>query len=180
MLIIEGPDLIGKTTLIERLKKEMPWCGTDAFGLAESADMHAQCMKRMKRATICDRNFLSEIVYGTVLRGRSNLTRDQLGEVVAQFARVGGAMVVLSAPENVYSVECLDRHDRGEAFSREQCARVNSAYRQISSVMQFSQYFVPINMCWSMEERRDGRYVYPGSDERLVQAIVNMYKWTQS
>jgi thymidylate kinase len=73
MLIIEGPDNAGKSTLIEKLKEEFHLKSFHAGGPPKNQsdidkrkiDAHQNCLEKI----IQDRNyFISDIVYGGVLR----------------------------------------------------------------------------------------------------------------
>ena len=79
MLIIEGIDGVGKTTLVEYLQ---------SFGMkkyhfdydAQNMDLFTKYMRVLDEKTdilVLDRSFISEMVYGPVLRNNCKLTIEQ-------------------------------------------------------------------------------------------------------
>lgn len=76
MLIVEGPDGAGKTTLIAELKRYLPWpvapkvVDKDTQRMVNIEDWVVENLERGYQRTIFDRHrLLSEPIYGPVLRG---------------------------------------------------------------------------------------------------------------
>lgn len=106
-LIVEGPDGSGKTTLIERLgltRRHLKslrggvggttpegWGGEDPAAVA-----YIRQLINAPDGTAFDRFYLSEMVYGPILRGRSGISDYDVDLV----RRVAGLM-------NIYTVVCL-------------------------------------------------------------------------
>lgn len=106
-LIVEGPDGSGKTTVIERLgftRRHLKslrgglggstaegWGGTDLAPIA-----YIRQLIESPDETAFDRFYLSELVYGPILRGQAAI-RDAEAEVVRQVASM----------MNIYTVLCL-------------------------------------------------------------------------
>lgn len=143
MLIIEGPDMVGKTTLVPWLQAELRaqllWLRrpdlaekvhTVKFGLEEAAYTTAkQWIARAAPWCVADRFHLSETVYGPLGRGYSNLTPDAAADVDAYLDRHGAVTIVVCATEARYEELIRDVYPtRGEAFTQEVCRRVNQAY----------------------------------------------------
>jgi len=134
MLLVEGPDMVGKTkfcdAVMEYAAKAYPNrpLARDKFGLAESDDMVNACDKRMKPLVVCDRCWISEVVYGVALRGQPRITPAECLSITRKFNAVGGMLVVVWANGETYA-ELTRRHwARGEAFTESQCALVASVY----------------------------------------------------
>jgi hypothetical protein len=78
MLIVEGPDGAGKTTMVNRLEKHLEWpvsprvVSKETEGTADLKDWVERNVKKGFQQTIFDRHrLLSEPIYGPVLRGTS-------------------------------------------------------------------------------------------------------------
>lgn len=79
MLIVEGPDGSGKTTLVRRLQKDLGLpvaprvVGSDTIALVDLAQWTEQNVAGGFQRTIFDRHrLISEPIYGPVLRGRQD------------------------------------------------------------------------------------------------------------
>lgn len=77
MLIVEGPDGAGKTTLIQRLSDELGWPVSEKVVDSQTnamVDLEAWVDENLRRGfqrTIFDRHrLISEPIYGPILRGR--------------------------------------------------------------------------------------------------------------
>ena len=140
MIVIEGPDLIGKTTLCESVRKEWnaiaesdpgPINQVVKFGLGQSDWGVKEYCKFTRRRMIADRMHMSEAVYGIVTRGGSNLSPEQYAMVDGAVVASGGMVVLLWADASAYA-ELMDaHHDRGEMFDAATCANVASAFEVI-------------------------------------------------
>lgn len=80
LTVLEGPDKSGKTTVAKALAKAH---GLDYvhFGPPREADPAAAYVKfliNLKRPTVCDRFFVSEMIYGPLLRGTAMKRLDRL------------------------------------------------------------------------------------------------------
>jgi len=107
-LIVEGPDGSGKTTLIERLglkrlhlkslrggvggTTQEGWGGTDEAPLA-----YAKQLMAAPEGTAFDRFYLSEMVYGPLLRGESAITEDE-ARLVRRVTSARGIGTVICLP----------------------------------------------------------------------------------
>lgn len=107
-LIVEGPDGGGKTTVIEKLRLTRRHLkslrggvgGTTAEGWGGADLAPVAYIRQLIEApdgTAFDRFFLSELVYGPLLRGRAAI-RETDADVVRQVAQVMGIYTVLCLP----------------------------------------------------------------------------------
>lgn len=103
MIIIEGLDGTGKTTLKEGLLSygfksyhfDYDIITTNIF------DKYCKIISGSDKQTVLDRSFISEIVYGNVIRKHSRISYSQLDELACQCAKQGSIIVYLYAPKNV-------------------------------------------------------------------------------
>lgn len=113
IIILEGPDGSGKTTLANKIKDQTGFMllhrshQTDSN--AESLfDEYAQVIKAGKNC-IMDRGWYSEMVYGPVMRGGSAITYPQMYELERLLAKNGALIIHCTAPEATLWKRCLKR-----------------------------------------------------------------------
>lgn len=180
MLLVEGPDMVGKTMLCAELHRRMrehdPRIVRDKFGLPESSRMLEECRARMRENVICDRCWLSEIVYGYTIRGRPSISTAESAECERLFRAAGGFLVVVTADAECYARLTELHHSRGEAFTAEQCREVNAAYAEGFKHGRLGRYRLPKpDVHLHMRLREDGSIRYPGEDSLMVDLIGSLY-----
>ena len=101
IVIIEGADKTGKTTLAKKLAADLGWryehFGAPAKG-SRAADQYLNYLKNLKRPTIIDRFHIGETIYGKLLRGESQVN-DQEMTVLNRWINKLNGMVVLMEPQ---------------------------------------------------------------------------------
>lgn len=126
IIIIEGPDGSGKTTLANKIKEQTGYMllhrshQTDAN--PESLfDEYAQVIKAGKNC-IMDRGWYSEMAYGPVMRGTSIISYPQMYELERLLAKNGALLIHCTAPEQTLWKRCLKRGEdyvtKREAFHK--------------------------------------------------------------
>lgn len=114
IIILEGPDGSGKTTLANTLSKQ-----TGYFVLhrsqpkteedkARMMDEYMQVIKAGKNC-IMDRSWYSEMVYGPVMRDASVINYPQMYALEKQLARVGGLVIYCTGSLQTLWKRCLAR-----------------------------------------------------------------------
>lgn len=108
MIIIEGPDGVGKTTLSKRLSKDL--------GVPLAPKKHVEAPKDPRTYTykalgpavtgegdplIWDRLFFSELVYGTIVRDGPALSMPEQAYVMRVLKTLGCPVIFCSAPADV-------------------------------------------------------------------------------
>lgn len=143
MLIVEGPDLVGKTTLCNAMLKKW-WDNPRTYGsypiiyahfsrLPASWHYLKSYMPYITRYTIMDRFHISELCYGEVTRGKTSLTPGYLRILEAMLALAGSYTVVITAEEAWLKqrYEKLVAEGRDEMFKLDQVLTVNKAYETV-------------------------------------------------
>jgi len=189
MLIIEGPDRVGKSTFVKELIRRLGELnggkepGTDHFGLEDSAlDTVDGYAPRIKPWTVSDRGWLSEVVYGEELRGHSNVTPNMRYILDGMQAAAGGFTVLVHARKNLYA-HLLDLHwSDEEAFGKKDLAKAAARFQKIAEAPRFG---VPANiMTVAVTQAVPGsamsRILYPTalrppSDADPVSVIAGLY-----
>jgi predicted ATPase len=106
VIILEGPDGSGKTTLANHLvncygfkyehekQPKATWTSRDLFSHYVQTLYRAQ---RARQPVVLDRHYLGETIYGPVMRNRSLLTAGQV-ILIERLVRAGGTRVIVCLP----------------------------------------------------------------------------------
>lgn len=113
IIILEGPDGSGKTTLANKIKDQTGFMLLHRSHQTDSNadslfDEYVQVIKAGKNC-IMDRGWYSEMVYGPVMRGASAITYPQMYELERLLARNGALIIHCTAPEATLWKRCLKR-----------------------------------------------------------------------
>lgn len=135
MLLIEGPDMAGKTTLAIALVAALAKMGKPSaymkFGMESRGKMTFDYLKqRISRWTVCDRMHWSESIYAVGTKMEPSLSAYEFVKTNRAIAEIGGMIIVITCEPNGYrDVIVPKHHGRGEDFDRETCCLVNWLYR---------------------------------------------------
>ncbi len=141
MLIIEGPDGVGKSALQkafikmwnDNAKRYSPWPAVaQSFSrLPDSWHHYKSYLAFITRSAVMDRFHLSELCYGAVCRGGEKIGPSWLRLLEARLALAGSVTVVVTCSDDRASEQYLKQTHAGkqEMFSLEQVVAVNKAYR---------------------------------------------------
>ena len=103
MILIEGLDGVGKTTLVDFFVK----MGMKKYHFdydAQNMDLFTKYMRLLNEETcilVLDRSFISEMVYGPVLRNNCKLTIEQYTKLLKAYKEKGDTIIYLTAPKEV-------------------------------------------------------------------------------
>lgn len=102
MIIIEGPDHMGKTTLIGQLKESFPILEVSR-SIGNSPGLARWLMKEIlinkkNKIKIYDRFFFSELVYGPLLRGRACFTSTEDELILGMLTKIKPLVIICDRP----------------------------------------------------------------------------------
>ena len=103
MIVIEGLDGVGKTTLVDYFVS----VGMIKFHFnydMQNMDLFSKYMRVLNEKTgtlVLDRSFISEMVYGPVLRNNCKLTIEQYTELLKAYSERDTSIIYLTAPKEV-------------------------------------------------------------------------------
>ena len=154
LIIIEGPDLAGKTTLAELVAStitdslhepvEVRHCGPlKEHPLIEYEQVLDDYVPGAGKHIVYDRLHLGELIYGPVKRGESRLTREAYTHVELALARLGAVIATVDAPNTIL----LERHrDRGESFvTPVELLQVANMYRMLERFIPQRSHYVAVS-----------------------------------
>ncbi len=186
MLIVEGPDLVGKTTLcnalvleILKITKEVDRsieCHVDHFTSADSKLTPLDYDMRFMPWTVSDRGHVGEFVYGTVCRdGECHLPPNKMRIVEGAMLAAGGLLVVVHASSEAYEYLLAEHHSRGEEFNIEQLREVNAWYARIARREVTVPSILPDFTYCVVTTHEGKRVTFPTVNRDWVSTIASRY-----
>lgn len=179
MLVIEGTDLVGKTRLARRLleelnRRELPHVPRHFSLLPQSWDYYWSYLPHFARAVVMDRFYMSEVVYGTVVRGHTMIDMEAYRLLDARLRQVGGMTIIVTADEPVIEERYAEEGKR-EMFALDQILTVNRLFRQIVDMEQWE--FVDFDETYHV--RAGG--MWAAEDDAFVNMVVDRYmcRWNR-
>lgn len=144
ILIIEGPDGSGKTTLANQLSRQTgyPIIHRSQPKTEEEKKLmmgeYIQTIKANKNA-IFDRCWYSEMVYGPVMRDASVLSYPEMYELERLAAKAGAMIIYCTGPESALWMRCMKR---GEDYitCRDTFKAIHKSYEDLMSV----PHYIPV------------------------------------
>lgn len=100
MLIVEGLDGSGKTTLINNLLNHGGQL-LKPLNIDNSLQKYQLLLNKSSDKSIMDRCFISEMVYGKVLTNRTKLTEQEYYELLNLYSKYNSNIVYLYAPKSI-------------------------------------------------------------------------------
>lgn len=150
IIIVEGPDGAGKTTLVESLLRSIPGATMQHFGAPETPEaaeeywqVYAAAIQKVQpnQVVIFDRSWYSDMVYGPVMRRRSEMSRAHADMLSAMVVASGGGMILYcTAPIKVLASRC---RQRGESYVTAY-ADLQDITKLYSDVMQTQVSYLPV------------------------------------
>ena len=177
MLIIEGSDLVGKTTLIKAICDEASERGfpmiPQHFGLLPNNwDFYGDYFPYVTQRTVMDRFILSEVVYGETLRDGSRIHEGYFKALQA-YIETYKSMTVIIAAEPEFFKEHVHRQMqyRAEVFREDQICKVNDAFLSVMVNRHLNEFEIDYDIAREIHNDRD----FPSSDPEFVSEIVETY-----
>ena len=139
MIIIEGIDGTGKTTLAEELTK----LGYEKYHLSyeeKSEEGYLRILQKDTHSLVLDRSFISELVYGPILRNFSRINCKQTKNIISQYQKATTRIIYLKS-----SKESLQERRKKDA---EDIEMINKYYEALDSrydrVIKIMRQYYPV------------------------------------
>lgn len=180
MLIVEGPDMAGKTTFCAAIARilerdfEHPSgrLVRDKFGMDESRDMLAETCRRAAPWGVFDRGYVSEYAYGTAARRWSRVSPAHVDLIQGRFRP---CVLIVTADDETYARWVAEKYaGREEEYDPETCAEVNRAYRAIAAGDPPGG-FPPIHPDRLRHYAMAAGSPYPSSNDGLLTTVAGWY-----
>lgn len=142
MLIIEGIDGVGKTTLVEYLQSY----GMKKYHFdydSKNMDLFTKYMKVLlenNSELVLDRSFISEMVYGPVIRNKCKLSIEDYTKLLVAYKNTGAKIIYLTAPKDVLLKRRNDEKSDYEIITN-YYEELNKKYDEI---MEYSSNFIDV------------------------------------
>lgn len=142
LLILEGVDGAGKSTLASELEKEGYKIVHRLYNpdYADFSQAYEDLLLEISEPTVLDRSFISEIVYGQVLRQHSRLSLEALSYLLKIASMKMGKVLYCYAPSEVIRSRLKEPDNEHENVLRH-LAQLIDAYKHL--MKQISQQ-IPI------------------------------------
>lgn len=176
MLIVEGTDGIGKTTLCQRLLCELqesrPYVYRHLSKLPVCWKWPGSYWEHIARHVVQDRFHMSEIVYRIVRNEQQRLTPEMYRLLDARLRLVGAFTVVIVASKDVIARE---HEKRDNIHTLEQHYVADHKYRDIINYEGISTYNFKVDWDFTCIVTN----TYPAEDDTLCKLILSRYKQRQ-
>ena len=154
MIIVEGPDHVGKTTFCKLLQFKMHQTGHLAQLLHMSKppddfDYYQGYLRELRPGNVYDRFHYGAYVYGATV-GLHPVTRWSFAkmELVHRYIHLqGGLVVLLYAPDDVWYSQHLDT-GKDEMFDKSSILKANLAFQSIDSLVDGSKLRTRPDATW--------------------------------
>lgn len=138
VIIIEGPDGTGKSTLAERVSKQTGW-PVEHRSKPSSDEEKARMMSEYETIAtsnnnvILDRCWYSEMTYGKVMRDQACICEGQMLKLESDLAQNGGAIIIYCPGTDDTFKAC---QERGEDYitSHEKYKEICAEYENIMNM----------------------------------------------
>lgn len=144
IIIIEGPDGSGKTTLANQLSKQSSYPIIHRVQPKTEHDKKVMLEEyleviRTRRNMIFDRSWYSEMVYGPVMRDSSVISHHQMYAIESRLAKIGAMIIYCTnSPEMLWS-KC---QSRGEQYitSKEDFLKICRGFDELFDI----PHYIPV------------------------------------
>ncbi len=140
IIIVEGPDGAGKSTLIDQLLKSYPGSSYKHFSNPKTDEeafgywkVYAEAIEETDptKVTVFDRSWYSDVVYGPIFRNRLEMDAMHVKMLEALvLTRGGGHVIYCTAPVNVLWSRCQKRGEK-YVLSKDKLAEVAKSFSDV-------------------------------------------------
>ena len=177
MLIVEGSDLVGKTSLVKELCKEAIEQGfpmiPQHFGLLpDSWDFFSDYLPYIQKRTVMDRFIISELIYGELLRNKCRISYSSWEALNRLMTHEKCMTIIIAAEPEFFATHVKKEHSkRGEVFNPEEIMSVNMGFLQTGIHHTFCSYKVDFTTLWKVENNR----TFPSSNKTFIKNTIKRY-----
>lgn len=142
MIIIEGIDGVGKTTLVQFLQSY----GMKKYHFdydSKNMDLLSKYMKVLlsdDSELVLDRSFISEMVYGPVIRNKCKLSLEDYTKLLIAYKNAGAKIIYLTAPKDILLKRRNDEKDDYQIITN-YYEELNKKYNEI---MEYSSKYIDV------------------------------------
>ena len=101
MIIIEGIDGSGKTTLVNDLLGKNHELVKQAFNNESHYNKYVNIIKSSNNNSVSDRSFISEMVHGKVLTGNTKLSEEEFNNLIKLYSKYKTKIIYLYASKEI-------------------------------------------------------------------------------
>lgn len=142
MIIVEGVDATGKTTVARHLALELGW-RYKHHGYRPNEDIVSDYLAQLRESPsniIYDRSVFSEIVYGTVLRGFSRCPIELIKAELGRGDTTKIQLIYCGAPPTTI-LQRLQNRRESSVFSLDIIERLCSAYERLMNELPLNHIY---------------------------------------
>lgn len=181
MLILEGPDLVGKTTLAKKLvaaahKAFMPASYTHFSRLPDCWKFPSSYRHYITCYGVCDRFHMSEIAYSEA-RGDARKLNVEGYRLIDTWCRLQGSVTVLirAKPGVISARYAAKSNSRDEMYKDSVIERANDTYRAIAERSYRGRdnelLVADVDFDWVAADAG----AYPAEDEPFIRSIIDLW-----
>lgn len=169
MIVIEGADCTGKTTLCKKLSEALKLPYRHMSKPADDFD-HVAGYMQLVGAHVQDRYHLGAVVYGQML-GAGGAPSAQQMQLVQRYLRWQGCVVVILHCQRARLSELLDQSSSKEMYQRDQILCANDGFIALTKCTNRGEPWCDIHI--DVTDR------FPDIDDHVVQEIMEgwRYRW---
>jgi thymidylate kinase len=136
VIVLEGCDGAGKTTLAEALAARHGYTIVHSGRTPDGTDLadRYETILALPGRLVLDRSFISELVYGSLDRGRSRLTLPVVMTLTQRVAERGGVLVHLTGHPEIIATRLRARQEPAPSVDR--IRALISAYHSTFAVLR--------------------------------------------
>lgn len=148
MIIVEGTDLVGKTTLCHKLVEELnrrghPHIYSHFSKLPDCFDTYWGYVPFINRYVVQDRFHLSRMAYSNVCKDQRSISYLEQKLIESHLLRIGAYIVVVYSQEEVIKQRYEKRKDK-ELYSLSRVLEVNEIYTRCRDSFNISTFYKTI------------------------------------